>query len=92
MQVPKVLHFDRWNVTFNGELWMRACIEGCHDCLLYYSKYKVGRMEQLKTFDHAKKQGGGVWKLIPYPLLPMSSVCCICGILVGQKIPSVFSL
>jgi hypothetical protein len=71
---------------------MRACIEGCHDCLLYYSKYKVGRMEQLETFDQPKKQGGGVWKLIPYPILPMSNVCCICGVLVGQKIPSVLSL
>jgi hypothetical protein len=31
-------------------------------------------MEQLETSDQAKKRGGGVCKLIPYPILPMSNV------------------
>jgi hypothetical protein len=31
-------------------------------------------MEQLETSDQAKKRGGGVCKLIPYTILPMSNV------------------
>jgi hypothetical protein len=52
---------------------------------------RLGGRSSLKHLIKQRSKGW-VWKLIPYPILLMSNVCHVCGILVGQKIPSVFNL